>query len=627
MEINDREEQELLRSVAQQTVTSIRLARQRAEEDLSRAKATLEARTAELERALLASQTQLEVSHVLADAGAIEDVIGTVLEILCRNLRYECAQLWRVDSDATVLRRSAGWRSDTIGNRGFDKLAAFDSLDYGVGLPGRIWQSRRAVWIEDLQADRNFPRASLVQAMDLRSAFGFPLIVTGSVSGIIELFSSARRPIDDSIMKMATALGSHIGQFIEREAAEADQRRAYKQLRRLQQVTETALANLTLQQLFENLLSEICEAVGCDLAIVMLLDPKANDLYVAAATGANLGSLPKLRVRVGESLAGRVAAERRLIIVRGATKDSSIRPALRALGVETVLGIPLLARDQLIGVLEVGSYSDREFTTEDTNFILHVGRQVAIAIDNSSLYEAAREANRVKDRFLSIAAHELKTPLNALLGWTEIFRTIDSPEMRAQALDAIDRSARTQAKLIDDLLDTSRIREGKMVLEPEPIDLPSVIAAALTTIQPTADQRGVRLEKELPASAPTIHADPARIRQVVLNLLTNAIKFTPSGKTIRTRVAFDATTATITVEDEGAGISPEFLPRIFEPLEQEDKGTRAGGLGLGLHIVKTIVTLHGGTVEAHSQGLGRGATFIVRLPIGELRRPDSARWH
>ncbi len=301
-------------------------------------------------------------------------------------------------------------------------------------------------------------------------------------------------------------------------------------------------------------------------------------------------------------------------MVRDATRDLSVRPELRALGFQTILGIPLLARKSLIGVLELGSLSDREFTIDEIDFIQVLGQQVAIAIENSSLYEKAREANRIKDRFLSIASHELRTPLTAILGWTEMMKRIDRDDIRAEAMPAIESSARTLAELIEDLLDASRIREGKLVLRRQSVDLSSIVAAALKTVTPAANQRGVKLETEIPANASPIQGDPGRIRQVVWNLLTNAIKFTPPGKTVMTRVRADDTMAIITIEDEGEGISPEFLPFIFDELQQEEKGTRAGGLGLGLHIVKTIVTMHGGTVEAQSDGPGRGATFVVRLP-------------
>ena len=612
----EEDEEKLLRSAALQSASAILLARQRAEEELVRAKEVLESRTAELERALRDLQIQVEVTRVLVNATTIDEVADAILETLCRKLSWTCAQLWRVDREAGIVRRSAGWCDRAVSRTDFDRLSRFDSMKRGVGLPSRIWESRRPAWIEEIALDDdNFARAALARAIGFQSVFGFPLIVSGEVSAIIELFSMDRRAADPATMKMAAILGSHIGQYIERAAAEAQQRKALSQLHRLQDVTQTALANLPLKQLFENVLSKICDAVAFDMAAAFLLDEKTNELYVGAAFGANLASLQPSRVPFGESLAGRVAAERRFIMVRDAARDLSIRSELRALGFRSIIGIPLLARNRLIGVLELGSLSDRELTIDEIEFIQLLGQQVAMAIENSFLYEEAREANRIKDRFLSVASHELRTPLTAILGWTEMLKRIDSDEIRASAMPAIEDSARTLAELIEDLLDASRIREGKLVLRRDLVDLPSVIRAALKTVTPAAYQRGVKLEAELPANVPPIDGDPGRIRQVVWNLLINAVKFTPPGKAVTTHVQFDGQTATITVRDEGEGISPEFLPHVFSELRQEEKGRRAGGLGLGLHIVKTIVEMHGGSVEAHSAGLGRGATFIVRLPL------------
>jgi signal transduction histidine kinase len=303
------------------------------------------------------------------------------------------------------------------------------------------------------------------------------------------------------------------------------------------------------------------------------------------------------------------------MVVRNATVDPSIRPALRVLGYQTVLGVPLFARKKLVAVLEVGSFADREFTDDETAFLQLIGQQAAIAIENSSLYEEARELNRLKDRFLSVASHELRTPLTAILGWTSLLKRASDDSVRAEAMEAIEGAARTQAELIEDLLDASRVREGKLRLQRETIDLASVVTAALKAVEPAASERGVKLEADIPTNAPPIQGDAHRIRQVVWNLLTNAIKFTPWGKRVKTSVAVDEKMATIIVADEGDGISPDFLPYIFDELQQEEKGKRAGGLGLGLFIVKTIVDMHGGSVEALSDGPGRGATFIVRLPV------------
>jgi signal transduction histidine kinase len=612
--MQDADEIDVLRFVARQNASIIRVARQRAEEELLRSKRILESRAIELERALFSLQTQTELTQVLVNAVTIDEVAETILAILCRNLSWNCAQLWRVDRAEGIIRLASSWCDATLDKSSFEALASFDVMDCPAGFPSRIWESKRSAWIDEIESDPAFLRTHLARAAGLKSVFGFPLIVAGEVSAVIELFSTAPRPADPAMQKLSALLGSHIGQFIERGTAEAVRRKTMEQMRRLQDVTATALANLPLKQLFENVLSKICEAMTSDMAVVLLLDEDVHELYVGAAYGPNVDAVRRFRLRIGESLAGRVAAERRFIQVRDAAQDPTIRAELRALGFQTILGVPLQSRNRLIGVLEVGSLADRAFTPDDVDLIHLVGQQLAVAIDNSSLYEEAREANRIKDRFLSIASHELRAPLTAILGWTQMLRQFDNDDMRHDALRTIESSAGILAELIGDLLDASRIREGKLVLRREAMDLPSIVATAVKSVMPTAEQRGVKLELQVPHEAPPILGDPSRIRQVVWNLLSNAIKFTPSGKRVQISVDVGDACATLTVKDEGDGISREYLSHIFDELCQEEKGAKAGGLGLGLHIVKTIVNLHGGAVEAHSDGTGRGATFVVTLP-------------
>jgi signal transduction histidine kinase len=173
---------------------------------------------------------------------------------------------------------------------------------------------------------------------------------------------------------------------------------------------------------------------------------------------------------------------------------------------------------------------------------------------------------------------------------------------------------RAQAQLIEDLLDSTRIREGKLVLNRDPVDLGAIVRAAVNTVASSARDRGVDLQLTNVAQA-VVFGDTARLQQVVWNLLSNAIKFTPSGKSIRVSLSVNESTAVLVIEDDGEGIAPDFLPHIFKPFEQDAKGERAGGLGLGLHIVATIVKMHGGTIEAMSGGRGKGSRFTVRLPM------------
>jgi len=230
----------------------------------------------------------------------------------------------------------------------------------------------------------------------------------------------------------------------------------------------------------------------------------------------------------------------------------------------------------------------------------------------------AEEANRIKDEFLATLSHELRTPLNAILGWAQVLRTgkVD-PETTGRALEAVERNARAQAQLISDLLDVSRIITGKLRLELRPVELPRIIDAALDSVRPAADAKGIRILLTLDHNAGPLVGDPDRLQQVAWNLLSNAIKFTPQGGSVEVRLGQREGQAEIAVEDSGAGIRPDFVPYVFDRFRQAESSTTRmhGGLGLGLSIVRHLVELHGGTVAVESRGEGQGATFTVRLPI------------
>ena len=230
----------------------------------------------------------------------------------------------------------------------------------------------------------------------------------------------------------------------------------------------------------------------------------------------------------------------------------------------------------------------------------------------------AEAANRVKDEFLATLSHELRTPLTSILGWANILRGTSIDEaMLNTGLEAIERNAKVQTQLIDDLLDVSRIVSGKLHLDVRPVELSSVIEAAITVVRPAVDAKSIRLTSTYEPSIGPISADSARLQQVVWNLLSNAVKFTPERGSIEVRLERVSDHARLTISDTGKGISPEFLPRVFDRFRQADSSStrRYGGLGLGLAIVRDLVELHGGTVQAESKGVDQGASFSVTFPI------------
>ena len=245
------------------------------------------------------------------------------------------------------------------------------------------------------------------------------------------------------------------------------------------------------------------------------------------------------------------------------------------------------------------------------------GREESLKREQAARAEA-EAANRAKDEFLATVSHELRTPLNAILGWSHMLRTSKLSEATAaRALETIERNAKAQAQLVEDILDVSRIITGKLRLDVRPTELRSVIESAIDSIRPAIEAKGLRLETALDAGAGPVSGDPARLQQVVWNLMSNAVKFTDKGGRVEVRLERTNSHAEITVSDTGRGIRTDFLPHVFDRFRQADgTSTRShGGLGLGLAIVRHMVEMHGGAVEASSPGEGRGATFTVKLPL------------
>ncbi|RKG63008.1 response regulator [Corallococcus sp. CA054B] len=299
--------------------------------------------------------------------------------------------------------------------------------------------------------------------------------------------------------------------------------------------------------------------------------------------------------------------------------DARIRPG-------SWIIVPLWAQRRVFGALMVCALpSGRRYGARDMELVQELARRAEIAIDNARLFEMAKaehlgaeQANRAKDEFLAAVSHELRTPLMAMVGWTRMLRSGQlGPEKAARALEAVERNTQVQTQLIEDLLDVSRIITGKMRLEIRPVVPGMFIEAALDSVRHAAEAKGVTLCAELPPGSGSIHGDADRLQQVVWNLLSNAIKFTPRGGQVTVRLRWVEGHVVIEVQDTGQGIPRAYLGQIFERFWQVDGSStrKHGGLGLGLAIVRHLTELHGGTIEATSQGEGHGALFRLTLPL------------
>jgi PAS domain S-box-containing protein len=304
------------------------------------------------------------------------------------------------------------------------------------------------------------------------------------------------------------------------------------------------------------------------------------------------------------------AAELSTRLTRPATPADAVR-----LAAGTAALLPLASGGRVKAILWLISAAERRFTSAQTLIVEDAAGRIRLALDRIQLYREAQDANRLKDEFLSTLSHELRTPLNAIFGWARILRSRELDKSVAHAVAVIERNAEAQVRLIDEVLDVSRVIKGKMVLETAPLDVAAIVRATLDALRPPIQAKRIRVEEQFAPTTPVI-ADAHRLQQVFWNLISNAVKFTEPGGAIVMSLRQAADGVEFEIRDTGVGIRREVLPFVFDRFRQADSSTTRthGGLGLGLAIVKHIVELHGGTVRAASAGEGHGATFTVQLP-------------
>lgn len=579
---------------------------------------------------------QVEVAKIMSECDGLDAAAPDLLQAICENLNCEIGQLWRLERDAQNLRWVAAWHSSSLEVHEFEEASRNRMFARGVGLPGRIWAREAYEWIEDLSTERNLPRSDLALNSGLRSAFGFPIMLGQAVMGVMEFFSRERFAPDPSLLEIMRGVGSQIGQFIERKQAEDERGQLYEReqrarlelettmerMRQVQTVTEIALAHLSLDKLLAELIDRVRDAMDVD-TVVILLREEDDDLVAWASKGLELDV--RIRVPIGSGFAGRVAAQKSPLIIDEIESADLHTPFLRDRGVKCLLGVPLLIEGRVVGVIHVGRLVCRPFTQDDARLLELVAFRVALAIDNARLFEeeraARREAelaSRAKDEFLTTISHELRTPLTPIIGWIHMIRNDLLPQKEtAHGLEVIEKNSHSLKRLINDLLDMSAILSGKMRMEEMPMRLETTLREAIETVSPMAVGRGVQIELTFENwQNEIVTGDRIRLGQAFVNLLDNAVKFSPPGGVVKVRCATNTDDALIQIEDDGQGIAADFIPFVFERFRQEDgsKTRSHGGLGLGLALVKSFIEAHHGSVQVMSPGQGRGSRFTVRLP-------------
>jgi signal transduction histidine kinase/CheY-like chemotaxis protein/PAS domain-containing protein len=398
------------------------------------------------------------------------------------------------------------------------------------------------------------------------------------------------------------------------------QMRAEKRSASVQQITEAMLGDLPPDTLLHEVLVRVQEALETDAAVLLVGKAEKDEevtLRVRAVVGPDV-EIGSVAVRGGFSVA--VATERRPIVWSDGDPEQIFTAVVRGAPARSLAGVPLLLGEHLLGVLEVGSLRPRRFTEEDVKLLQIAAERIALAIERAARQDAERQirksleaSNRVKDEFLAMLGHELRNPLSAVRNAVAI-ASLDEVQ-RPRALEIARRQVDQLGRLIDDLLDIARITQGRIALRKERVNLTEIIERAVESVRTLVEERGVQLAVAHTTAAVRVEADPARLEQVFVNLLSNAAKYTDAGGRIDVTSERQGDQVAIHVRDTGIGIAPEMLPRMWELFAQGDRtlDRAQGGLGIGLTLARRLVELHGGKIEAHSDGLGKGAEFVVRL--------------
>ena len=499
------------------------------------------------------------------------------------------------------------------------------------------WTSRTTdpvpITIRDVRAEPSLAKYEAVFQAEGIGAIGFlPLAYRGRVIGKFMLYYGEVHDFSADEIQFAMTIAGQIAFGVARVLAEKQLNHDRDRLEFLNAGSELLASSLDYELTLDHVAQLICDRLAdwCTIDIIED-DGRIRRLSVRHRTVRDSEALRKVRsVYPGtyQSIVPSVIATGKGLLTRDASasfaalrKDNpQLADAVAELGISSFMTVPLRTGGRTIGAIGIVCADPaRQFDAEDLGLAEELGRRAAYAIDNARLFREAQDANRAKDDFLATLSHELRTPMTATLGWAAMLKIGEvSAETFKTAVDTIDRSTRAQAKLIDDILDVSRIVTGKLEISAAPVSLANVAEAAEQAIRPTASAKGIALEVRIDDRDAILIGDAGRLQQVIWNLLSNAVKFTGRGGTItlaveRARSGF----ASVTVTDSGIGIERHLLPHIFERFRQGDSSTTRtqGGLGLGLAIVKSLVELHGGAVRAESEGKDRGSRFTVTFPV------------
>ncbi|MEG4088995.1 PAS domain S-box protein [Microcoleus sp. Pol12B4] len=591
-----------------------------------------------------------QVSAVLSSSLEYEQTLQSVAKLAVPYFADWCS-VDLLNDDRTLGRVAVAHSDPEKVKFGWELAQRFPRhLDDGYGIAKVMQTGKVEIGIEitDEQLVATVPNGEyleILRGIGLKSCIIAPLQARGRVLGSITFVfteSDRRYRLEDialaeDLAQRAAIAIDNARLYNETQQAKLAAELAANRTARLLAVMTAVSESLTSAQVAQVIIEQGMSALGASSGLVAVLNEDASELEIIQSIGfEHVGEFQRsFSIHAPYPLAEAVRTGQPVwleTIENRIARYPDLAQAYAKVGSEAWISVPLLIEGQAVGGLSLSFSTVPQLCESDQAFVLALAQQSAQSIDRARLYESelqartqAEAANRIKDEFLAVLSHELRTPLNPILGWTRLLRrgNLDSSKT-AVALETIERNTQLQVQLIEDLLDISRILQGKLSLDSTPINLKTTLKAAIETVSLAAEAKNIQIQTQLEPNVGDVLGDATRLQQVVWNLLTNAIKFTPTGGRVEVELKTIDSYAQIQVRDTGKGIKPEFIPYVFDTFRQADSSiTRTfGGLGLGLAIVRHVVELHGGTVKAESFGEGQGATFTVTLPL--LARSNDA---
>ncbi len=567
-----------------------------------------ESRQVDLQRRLM---TLVAASSSLLLSPRVEHVMPAALNLVTQLLDADGCALWRLGQ--------GGWRIGAL--QGVSEFFANRVINaYRNGPAGNVPFTDPMIAADVMAEPMLEEQRDAYAAEAFVSLMAVPLRIGADMSGTLVAYYRKPHHFSEVEIETARALGNLVSAAITTAELYDAQRRSRERSDLLAEATAVLAGSLDYHETLRRI-AQLAVPHIADWCAVDLEDEDGRAERVALAHGDAFKTEKARQIRIHEDL--RTGAPILVSEVTDAMLEARERSPehladLRELGVRSYMSVPLRAHNRTLGVLSfVAGESGRRYDALDLQFAQDLASRAAMAVENARAYEETLRANRLKDEFLATLSHELRTPLNAILGYARMLKSgMVSPVRLPRAIEIIHKNAVALTKIVEDVLDVSRIVSGKLRLQTQTLDLAPVVAASVETVQPAAEAKGIALHAAMEPGPAQVIGDPDRLQQVMWNILSNAVKFTPNGGTVTVRLEPADGHVDIVVADTGLGIAPEFLPHIFERFRQGDSrfAREFGGLGLGLAIARHIVEMHGGTIQASSEGLGKGSMFRVRLP-------------